>query len=140
MGEEGKIVAGFYFSSALQKRGGSVVQLDKAKTRAKGRKKRRANEIGLRILRIRDFKVQIMKQVMGIDSKGDQHSRTQSGKASVVKGDGDYENSQRNNIKKMIVHPNTRFSLRFCVRLTTATSRRVMKTKRRQPPIHMSIA
>ena len=61
-GKRGKIVAGLYFSSALQRGGGSVVQLEKAKTRAKGRKKRRANEIGLRILRIRDFKVQIMKQ------------------------------------------------------------------------------
>ena len=43
--------------------GDSVVQLDKANTRTKGRKKRRANEIGLRILRFRDIKVQIMKEV-----------------------------------------------------------------------------
>ena len=64
-----------YFSSSLQRGGDSVVQFDKAKTRTKGRKKRRANRTGLRILRIklrilriRDTKVQIMKQVMGIHS------------------------------------------------------------------------
>ena len=63
-----------YFSSSLQRGGDSVVQFDKAKTRTKGRK-RRANRTGLRILRIklrilriRDTKVQIMKQVMRIHS------------------------------------------------------------------------